>query len=330
MIKKILWLAGSLIALCIAATFVFSWMPSNREVLAFSHGVPDHGRLIDTSAGAFFVVEKGAPEAPRVLLAHGTAAWSEIWTKAQQAVVPEGYLTTAFDMPPFGWSEHPKIPAYDRPPQATRMIALLEAFGDKPILVAHSVGAGPATEAVMLRPDLVAGYVIVSGALALEDRDAPKEVPFPLQNDSVRKLATAATATNPLLTQHFLKRFMHRTEMIDAEMVASLQKPMERKGYTQAVADWIPQLFETPTDALSMDPEEWRDFDPPVALIWGDKDTVTPLNQGQELAALLPNAQLIVLNDVGHIPHLEAPSEFSNALMIAFEQMTSNKDRDTP
>jgi len=76
-----------------------------------------------------------------------------------------------------------------------------------------------------------------------------------------------------------------------------------------------------------MDPEEWRDLDPPLALIWGGKDTVTPLNQGQELAALLPNLQLTVSKDVGHIPHLEAPSEFAHALMIAFEQIPSNKDR---
>ena len=42
---------------------------------------------------------------------------------------------TAFDMPPFGWSEHPKDPTYERQAQAARMIGLLEALGDKPILV---------------------------------------------------------------------------------------------------------------------------------------------------------------------------------------------------
>jgi len=109
-----------------------------------------------------------------------------------------------------------------------------------------------------------------------------------------------------------------------------LQTPMARKGYTQAVSDWIPQLFKTPMDAVSMDSNAWRALDLPVVLIWGNKDTVTPLDQGQELAELLPNARLTVLKDVGHIPHLEAPKEFADALLDAFEHITSSKERDTP
>jgi pimeloyl-ACP methyl ester carboxylesterase len=330
MIKRFLWLTGSLVSLCIAIAFVFTWIASNREVLAFAEGLPDQGRLIDTSHGAFFIVEKGVPETPRVLLAHGAAAWSDIWAETQHNIAPEGYLVTAFDMPPFGWSEHPKAPTYERQAQAARMIGLLEALGDKPILVAHSVAAGPATEAVMMRPDLVSGYVIVSGAMGLADRHTPKDVPFPIQNRNVRKLATAATATNPLLTKWFLKKFMHRTDEIDPAMVASLQTPMSRQGYTQAVSDWIPQLFKTPLDSNSMDPEEWRKLDMPVVLIWGDKDTVTPLHQGQELAALLPNARLTVLNYVGHIPHLEAPKEFADALLGELKYITSISDLDSP
>ena len=79
-----------------------------------------------------------------------------------------------------------------------------------------------------------------------------------------------------------------------------------------------------------MDPEEWRTLDMPVALIWGDKDTVTPLHQGQELAALLPNARLTVLNYVGHIPHLEAPKEFADALLGELKYITSTSDLDSP
>lgn len=182
----------------------------------------------------------------------------------------------------------------------------------------------------MMRPDLVAGLVIVSDALGLADRDAPKDVPFLLQNDSFRELATAATATNPALTRRFLKGFMYRTDGVTPEIVASLQTPMARDGYTQAVSDWIPQLFKTPVEAISMDPDAWRALDLPVALIWGDKDTVTPLDQGQVLETLLPNAHLTVLTDVGHIPHLEAPKEFSDVLLAAIEYITLSKDRDTP
>ena len=66
MVKTVLWLAGSLASLCIAIAFVFTWMASNREVLAFAEGLPDQGRLIDTSQGAFFIVEKARPHSQKL------------------------------------------------------------------------------------------------------------------------------------------------------------------------------------------------------------------------------------------------------------------------
>ena len=66
------------------------------------------------------------------------------------------------------------------------------------------------------------------------------------------------------------------------------------------------------------------------SVIWGDKDTVTPLDQGQEEAALLPNASPVVLNYVGHIPHLVAPKEFADALLGALKHITSINDLDRP
>ena len=52
----------------------------------------------------------------------------------------------------------------------------------------------------------------------------------------------------------------------------------------------------------------------PTALIWGDKDTVTPLTQGRQLNRLIKNSRLTVLDNVGHIPHIEAPDGFYDVL----------------
>jgi hypothetical protein len=53
----------------------------------------------------------------------------------------------------------------------------------------------------------------------------------------------------------------------------------------------------------------------PVVVIWGDRDTITPLEQGQRLAGLVPGAQLLVLDGVGHIPQIEAPQRFNDLLL---------------
>ena len=52
----------------------------------------------------------------------------------------------------------------------------------------------------------------------------------------------------------------------------------------------------------------------PTLVIAGDSDTTTPPEMAAELAAGVPGAQLIVLEDCGHCPPLERPAAFADAL----------------
>ena len=53
----------------------------------------------------------------------------------------------------------------------------------------------------------------------------------------------------------------------------------------------------------------------PAFVIWGETDTLTPLPQGRAIAALLPMATLHVLPATGHIPAIENPAAFDEALV---------------
>ena len=48
----------------------------------------------------------------------------------------------------------------------------------------------------------------------------------------------------------------------------------------------------------------------PVCIIWGKDDPVLPADQAQEIAGELPDSQVIVLNECGHLPFLEKQEEF--------------------
>ena len=61
----------------------------------------------------------------------------------------------------------------------------------------------------------------------------------------------------------------------------------------------------------------------PLFVIWGDKDTITPLDQARRLVSLAPGAQLTVLPDVGHIPQIEDPDAFHRALLAAIAKASS-------
>lgn len=56
----------------------------------------------------------------------------------------------------------------------------------------------------------------------------------------------------------------------------------------------------------------------PVLLIWGDKDTLFPVEEyGKALKNQLSRSKLLILKDAGHAVYLEKPSEF-NELLVDF------------
>jgi pimeloyl-ACP methyl ester carboxylesterase len=45
----------------------------------------------------------------------------------------------------------------------------------------------------------------------------------------------------------------------------------------------------------------------PVLLLWGERDGMIPIRNAQDYLALMPQAQLQTLRNVGHLPHEEDP-----------------------
>jgi len=292
-----------------------------REDQALQAVLPPEGQLVETSTGGIFVQSAGPEDGQPVLFAHGTGAWSGLWRPVLERIGAEGYRAIGFDLPPFGFSARDPAGAYGRVRQAERIVALVDALEVAPLVVAHSYGAGPAVEAVMRAPERFAGIVVVDGALGLGSHEDPASLPVWLRPRMLREAVTALTATNPLLTRTLLKPLLHRDAAATDAVIEVLQRPMVRQGSTEAFAEWLPFLMVPPVDALSTRAESYTALEVPVIYLWGDRDTVTPLAQGKELAALHPEARLVVLEDVGHIPQIEDEAGFVRALSEALETL---------
>jgi pimeloyl-ACP methyl ester carboxylesterase len=285
-----------------------------RETGLLAGGVPEEGRVVETALGPIYVEELGPEGGRAVLFVHGSVGWSRIWRPTQQALADRGYRAIAFDLPPMGWSFRDPAGDYSRQSQARRLLALVDALNVRPVVVAHSFGAGPAAEAAMLEPDAFAGLIVVSGAIGLGLDGAGRAPPWPLGSAFLRELAVSASVTNPPAMGPMLRLFLHRKETATAEVIAMLNRPGRRAGTTAAIADWLPSLLVPPSGALSTRPDAWQALALPLALVWGDRDTTTPLDQGRRLAGLA-GAPLSILPEVGHIPQIEAPAAFQAALL---------------
>lgn len=61
----------------------------------------------------------------------------------------------------------------------------------------------------------------------------------------------------------------------------------------------------------------------PTLLIWGKEDKITPPKVAEEFKQLLPHSTLVYINECGHAPMMEQPSEF-NEILKAFLQGSQN------
>lgn len=317
---KAILVVGAVLMLCgIGALAVFRLQTQGREAKTRGAAAPDGGRFVRAGDVEVFVQELGPAQAPVVLFVHGMGAWSEIWRETLVETAAAGFRAVALDLPPFGYSEHPAPGAYGRQPQARRILGVIDALGVREaILVGHSFGAGPTMEAVLLVPDRAKALVLVDAALGLDAPEGGASIAgWVLRPRRLRNAIVAATVTNPLLTRRLLTRFVADPATATDARVRMLQAPLVVQGATDAFGDWLLEFLTSHEAALSRRSEAYRVVASPTLVIWGDRDTTTPLSQGQRLAQVIPGAELAVMAGVGHMPQIEDVSQF-NRLLLAF------------
>lgn len=311
-----------LVGVVVPAAFVAVAARRERDVPA--DAAPASGRWVVAADVRMFVQETGPADGPVVVLVHGTGAWSETWRPTLDALAAAGFRAVALDLPPFGYSTRPSQAGYTKAAQAARIVAVLDALGaPSAVLVGHSFGGGPTVEAALAASDRVRGLVLVDAALGIAPDDAsdgetppaPALVRTVLALPPLRTALVAAFLTNPAFTRRLLQGFVADPAVATDARVAVYRRPLTVWGTTAAVATWLPELVAPSVRSRSESPAAYRELAMPVVAIWGGRDTVTPLAQGERLVGLVPHGRLEVMPDVGHIPQIEDPDGFATLLV---------------
>lgn len=327
MIARLLRWTGALILLGILAVALvlagFRWQADRREVQTAADLAPQGGRFVHSADVEIFVQEAGPSDGPAVLFIHGTGAWSETWRESLNAATKAGWRAIALDLPPFGFSRRPADGSYAPKEQGKRIVGVLDSMKLLGVvLVGHSFGSGPAMEAALLAPERIRALVLVDSALGLGDGTPQKEESSALVDGilgarPLRDALVATFLTNPMFTRKLLESFIADPVHATDARVAIYRRPNSVTGTTPAIGQWLPVLLAPSGATLSRDPASYRSLKIPALVVWGDRDTITPLAQGRHLASLIPGATLAVLEGAGHIPQIENPRRF-NELLVAF------------
>ena len=52
----------------------------------------------------------------------------------------------------------------------------------------------------------------------------------------------------------------------------------------------------------------------PALIVWGEQDRLLPVRLAPKLASALPNSELVLMSDVGHVPQFEATDRTNKML----------------
>jgi len=311
-----------LLILVAGALAVFRTLTYARERQSAEQAAPAAGRLVGDGDKRIFVREEGPASGLPVVLIHGFGAWSETWRRTSAELAGRGFHAIALDLPPFGFSDKITDGSFSREAQARRILGVLDALRLKDVvLVGHSIGARPTVETALLAPDRARALVLVDAALGFGDDGeiAPVHAGAAMRAffgiRPLRNAVLSATATNPLMTRRLLSTFVADPAVLTPALLSVYQKPFVVRDSTNRLGDWLKVVTVEPEDSLSGKLSNFAKLAMPTLLIWGDKDTITPLWQGEKLKQTIPQSSLRVLKDLGHIPQIEDNVSFNRSLL---------------
>ena len=230
-------------------------------------------------------------DAPTVLFLHGWGAPFEIYKPLLDYIRSKGYGIAAFDCPGVGKTQEPLSPlTLDDYVSFTlefcRNIGLHEA-----IPFAHSNGG---RIALRLMADKNCPLKI-SRAVLMDAAGAPTPKTF-RQKASLRLYkCLRVLGTAPLVRSLF------------GELYESVRDKRSSADYRAS----SPVMKKTMSNLLSVDlTPVMPDISAEVLLVWGEKDTATPLSEGKKMESLIKNSGLAVVNGAGHYPYIDNPAQF--------------------
>lgn len=334
--RTLAWVAVGVVAVPVLALTTLRFAAMAREHETNEEAAPKRGRFVRAGDVSIFVQEAGQAGDTPVLFMHGTGAWSGTWEPTLARLAAAHFHAFAMDAPPFGFSSRPDDDRYDNEAQADRILALLDALHlDRVVLVSHSFGARATVAAALRQRERVRHLVLVDAALGLDAAPVPNAPPPPPQEPGLavralgipwlRNTLVAATAANPLFTRKLVEGFVADPKSVTSEIVVLYQAPMHVRGSTEHVGAWAYAFLTGDDAALRRNVDALATSGLRVSLVWGTRDSVTPLAQADYLHGTIPDSELVTIDGAGHIPHLEARDAFHEKLLTVLD-----RDRQTP
>jgi pimeloyl-ACP methyl ester carboxylesterase len=277
--------------------------------------------------GLQFHYKQAGEDRPAMILLHGFSSSTFSWRNVAGPLSGLGTIVS-FDRPASGLTErplagHPRmgggaewtgVNPYSPQAQAGQVVEIMDKLGiDRAVLVGNSAGGTIATLTALEYPERVEGLVLVSPAI-YTGGGAPGWVRPLLGTPQLQRIGPLSGRFLAGSGDRLLTLAWHDPSKVTPDVLA---------GYRQATRaeNWDKGLWELTkaSQDLNLD-TRLAELTMPTLVITGDDDRIVPTADSVRLAGELPNAELVIIPQCGHVPQEECPEPWLDAVTRFVEQ----------
>ncbi len=309
------WVAiglGSLVALSYAGLIIFAYLP--YEEVPRSELVSPGDQFVSVHGVDVRYRRYGNPSRPTLVLLHGFANSLQTW-RDFAPLAGNDFHVVALDMPGYGLSDKPVQFDYGNPAQGQFVADFIDQLNLTNVIVGgHSLGGAVAVHTTVAS-DRVSGLLLFNpGIHSTGVPKATQHLFFPLQRVSARQFGS----------RDFRAQFL-RTSYIDPSIVTEavvddVMAGSRMQGYLDGMSSLMDQYAEGQELPLL------EKIGKPTLIIWGAADRNKPIEESTQLQRSIAGSRLVVIDNVGHYVHEEAPAESAEALLQASDWLWSSRD----
>jgi len=296
-------LAGVLL-MATAVAVALSRAPDRPVETLVARWAPAPSDFVEVKNMVVHVRDEGPRQDPvPVVLIHGTGASLHTWEGWVQALKARRRVIT-FDLPGFGLTgpfAGQYVPDdYRGDTYARFVLDLMDTLKVQRFVIGgHSVGGEVAWRTAAAAPERVERLVLVDAA---GPAFTPQVVPI--------GVVIARLPVINRLSEHLLPRALVRasiasgyadpgrvtTELVERTFELTLREG-NRRALSQHLAAWVPGQGQDRIATLRL----------PTLILWGGQDRLIPPEAAQVFKRDIAGSELVMFDDLGHVPHEEQP-----------------------
>ena len=249
---------------------------------------------------------------PAVILLAGIGCSVLEWEK-NIAALADRHRVYAFDMLGHGLTDKPRKNCYAIADLARFTLAFLSAQGeDSAHFIGSWLGGRIALECARLAPARVRSMVLAAPA------GIGRETALAMRLASVPVLGELLTRPSRVGTRVLWTPAFHDPSFVTNGLVETKYALARAPGAHQAVLKTLRSLVSVSgfrIEHVAALQAVMRTLQQPTLIIWGQQDRLVPPDHARILEAKLPRSRTILFDECGHLPQLEQPQKFNEAVL---------------